>query len=306
MAGGRDLELDRPRSAVQLIGLTVDVYFRFPLLFLILAGAVVIPYEVIILLVTGNGPFAQGHDGFIVGQVISLTTIALVGPLLSALHVHAVSEIRDGTVPRLGRVARSGLATLPTVSAAAVIGYLGACAALIALIVPGVLLFLRWSVVAQAAALGDGGWKAALRRSADLTGGHYWHVTALVLMVAVISFIPHFGIGAAFGHRDTTVVAFVVGTVLAVVFWSFGALASGLLFFDLRGRLEREAACAEVEQAALDPEGRGPEGRAPGWYVDPERPRRMRYWAADGTPTWSTRTARTPKKTLAEWKRERS
>lgn len=72
----------------------------------------------------------------------------MIGPLISALHVHAVREIRDGSRPRLASVAPQALAALPVVSAAVIISTLGTFLGYIALIVPGVLLSLRWSVVA--------------------------------------------------------------------------------------------------------------------------------------------------------------
>ena len=306
MAGGTDLELDRPRSAPRLIGTTVDLYWRFPLLFLVLAGAVVIPYELIVLLVTGHGPFAQQSDGFLFSQILTLTTLGLVSPLVSALHVHAVRELRDGQIPRLRTVAKRSLGALPTISAAAVISYLGALAGLVALIVPGVLLYLRWSVVAQAAALEEGNWKEALRRSADLTDGNYWHIFALLFLDFAIVLIPSLVFGQAFG-RDTTVGSFVAGTALEVVLWSFGALAIGLLFFDLTARFETAGSRTAGESShpspsSLDPGGYSDEDRPSGWYVNPDAPWRMRYWAADGKPGWSKRTAKTPKQTLAEWK----
>jgi hypothetical protein len=305
MAGGTDLALDHPCGAPRLIGKTVGLYRRFPLLFLILAGTVVIPYELIGLLATGEGPFGGRNDGFVVTQILSLAEVGVLGPLVSALHVHALREIGDGGMPRLADVARRSLTVLPAVSVAVVLSYFGTVAGLLALIVPGVLLFLRWSVVAQAAALEGGGWKAALHRSADLTAGHYPHVFALQISVFAISVIPTFALRKAFDH-DTTVASFVVGTALQIVLWSFTALAVGLLYFDLKARLETEGSRSSVGSHAtpgsLDPGNKSDEDRAPGWYVNPHKPWRMRYWAADGKPGWSKRTARTPEKIQAEWR----
>jgi hypothetical protein len=305
-AGGTELQVERPRGAVQLIGLTVDLYFRFPLLWLSLAGPVVVPYELIVLLATGNGPLAQGDEGFVTGQIVGLITIGLVGPLVSALHVRAVKEIRDGNVPHLATVAKGSLAALPTVSVAVVLSYFGAIAGLIALIVPGVLLYFRWAVVAQAAALEGNGWKAALRRSADLTKGNYPHVFAVLFLDLAIVFALGFLLRKAFDGR-TTVGSFLLGTALEVVLWSFSALAVGLLFFELKARLETEesqraAGSGRPNPSSIDPGNYTDEDRPPGWYVNPDKPWRMRYWAENGEPGWSRRTAKTPKRTLAEWR----
>lgn len=312
MAGGRDLELDRPRSASELIGATFQVYRGFPLLFLTLAGAVIVPYELIVLLATGRGPLARGHVGALADLVLTVADLALITPLISALHVHAVRELRDGDRPQLVAVAKQSLAVLPGVSAAVIMSFLGTVVGFLALIVPGIVLWLRWSVVAQAAAIEGKGWLDALHRSTELSRENYGHVFGLLFLVGLISFAPNFALGRAFGHTDTTVASFVADTALLVVLWSFSALATALLFFDLTARFEGERAGGQVNPEPssgvkpdghpLDPASYTDEGRPPGWYVDPDRPWRMRYWAADGKPGWSRRTTKTPKKTLAEWR----
>jgi hypothetical protein len=309
MAGGTELELARSRGAPELIVDTVDLYSRVPLLWLCLAGPVVIPYEVIVLLATGNGPFEQGRDGFLAGQIVSLVAIGLVGPLVSAFHVRAIRAIGEGEVPRPAAVARAGLAALPTVSVAVVLSYLGAILGLVALIVPGVILYLRWTVVAQAAALEGGGWKAALRRSAELTKGNYGHVFAVLFLDFLVLLVVASFVRVGFGGH-TTVASFLGGTALQVVLWSFGALVYGLLFFDLKARLEFDGSpqpegaekAGHPSPASVDPGNYSDEDRPPGWYVDPDKPWRMRYWAENGEPGWSGRTTKTPKGTLAEWK----
>jgi hypothetical protein len=315
-------EIERPRSASELVGLTFDIYRRFPVLFFVLAATVVVPYQLIVLAVTGNGPSTGGKVSVGARLILTATALFLVGPLVSALHVHAVRDISEGRKPDLRSVARRGLTTLPVVSAAVIISWLGTVAGLIALVVPGILLALRWSVVAQAAAIEGGSWTDALRRSKELTRGHYWHIVGLLLLVGLVTAIPGTPILLAFRHSNTTPATFLVGTAWQVISRSFGALAAALLFFDLTARLLAEE--ARVPEPELGPEpdgGAGPSGltvepsghpldpasysdedRPPGWYVNPDAPWRMRYWAADGKPGWSKRTAKTPKQTLAEWR----
>jgi hypothetical protein len=309
-------EIERPRSAWQLIGATFALYRRFPFLFLVLAGAVVVPYQVLVLVLTGAGPLARQHAGIGVELILPLADLALVGALISGLHAHAVDDVREGNRPRLSSVARRGLTVLPVVSATVIISTLGISVGFVALIVPGVLLLCRWSVVAQAAALGSKGWGEALRRSADLSSGHYRHILALLITVEVISFVPNFLLGRVFGHSTTTIPSFLVGTALGILLRSFTALATALLYFDLTARLREGAREVVVpEPGASTAAGEAPsvpgdpltpfsysdENRPRGWYIDPTQPRRMRYWAADGKPGWSKRTAKTPGRMLVEW-----
>ncbi|HEY0280185.1 MAG TPA: hypothetical protein VGC32_18120 [Solirubrobacterales bacterium] len=105
---------------------------------------------------------------------------------------------------------------------------------------------------------------------------------------------------------------FTVGTVAEIVFRSFEALVTALLYFDLLARsrgavipapdMGSATAGATVTDNPLDPNSWSDEDRPPGWYVDPNSPWMMRYWSADTTPGWSKRTTKTPKQVEGEWK----
>lgn len=316
MGGGTILEIDRPRSATELIGATFQLYRRYPWLFLVLAGVVVVPWQFVDLLETTH--LLHGAARALVFLPLTVANVAFVLPLISALHVHAVDDVREGREPSVGSAGRRGIASLPVLAPAALVSWLGSTFGLLLLIVPGVLLFLRWSVVAQAAALGSKSWKSALGHSRMLTRHHYGHVFAALVLVVVITAIPQVPIDLVFGLHETTVPSFIVRTAVAVPSASFNALVVGLLYFDLLARLRLVMAHPEggapkpppaglsgraVEPTGhrLDPDSYSDEDRPPGWYVIPEKPWRMRYWAEDGTPTWSRRTTKTPKDTLAGW-----
>jgi hypothetical protein len=236
MSQGDSIELNRRRSVGEILRLALGLYRDYPWLFLILAAAVMAPYDLAVLAVTGHGPLGRGHEGFPVSTLLSVLNFSLIGPLISALHVHAVVVIGEGRRPRLGRVALSGLRVLPVVSAAEIVANIGIIAGLVALIVPGILLALQWSVVAQAAAVEDGGWLPALRRSRQLTEGHYWHIIGLFLVTGALSFGVRFGaaaipVGGSSGAASVTL-GIAVDTILA----SFAALTLAVLYFDLLAR----------------------------------------------------------------------
>ena len=258
----RPTSVNEPRPAHGLVIDAFHLYRRYPLLFLVLAAAVIVPYEVLILVVIEAGPFEQGSLDAVVGLWLTLADIALVTPLVSALHVHAVREARDGGDPKLAPIARQGLKVLPVVAAASIVSWLGILAGFIALIVPGVILTLRWFVVAQAAAIDDDGWLTALRRGADLTEGRYGHVFVFLLYVAVIAAAPLYLVGLAFGDDSTSAGSFIVAVLVTVVSYSFAALATALLYFDLRARLEVTSVTAS---AGGDPRRRARRPAASRW-----------------------------------------
>jgi hypothetical protein len=310
-----DLEIDpfaTPRSAWQLVKAAFGMYRRYPLLFFVLATGVIVPYQVIVLVATGAGPLAQASLGISVGLPLTLIDWVLIGPLISALHVHAVAEVRDGRDPRLAPIARQGLSVLPVVVAASIISGLGIALGFLMLIVPGFFLMLRWYVVAQTAAIEHEGWLPALRRSRQLTEGRYGHIFVFAVCVGLITFVPTFPLGLAFGHNSTTVVSFLVGLVARVFTYSFSALAAALLFYDLRVRRKSwvvpspagdptsVATDASRVGGSWDPRMYADRDRPHGWYVDPSSPGRMLYWGEGEPPAWGAST-RTPRKIKRAW-----
>jgi hypothetical protein len=214
--------------------------------------------------------------------------------LVSAFHVHAVRKVGDGGRPRLIPTVRQSMSTLAAVILATGISWVAITIGFFALVVPGMLLLARWAVVAQTAALEDGGWTDALRRSARLTEDERWHAFGLIFFAGVIGVVPSLGLSAVFGHRTTTVASFAAGTALQCVVRSFTALATALLYFDLKGRARDLAENLAGQASATPAQAKGE--RPAGWYIDPSHPTRMRYWADDGSD-WSTHTAKTRKRT---------
>jgi hypothetical protein len=311
MSGRTNLDLDRPRSIGEMLSGALGLYWRFPILFLAFAAIVVVPYELIVLAIAGNGPFTEGHLGFIGSKAFLLANSFIVIPLISALHVQAVREFGEGGCPTFTATFRRSLPRLPVVAVAAGISGVATGLGGLAFVIPGLILAAIWPVVAQAAALEGGGPIDALRRSFVLTRGHRWHALGLVISAGLVAGVAEIPFLFAFRHTTTTAVTFIAGTGLEVIFRSFEALVTALLYFDLvarsRGALVappetwNATSRASVTGNPLDPTSWSDEDRPPGWYVDPNSPWVMRYWAADGTPNWSKRSTKTPKQVQAEW-----
>ena len=234
--------MNAPSSVPRLLIATFALYRRYPWLFLILATGVILPYELVTIAATGNGGLSRGEGSAVVELVLSLSYWFLITPLISALHVHAVTEVRDGREPQIRAVSAQGLRVLPVVAAVSIISGLGIGLGLIALIVPGVILMLRWAVVAQTAAIEHEGWLSALRRGADLTDANYLHVFFFLVVVGLIATAPLLLASAAFGRDDMNAAAHLTGIALNVVTTSFAALATALLYYDLRVRWEETSA----------------------------------------------------------------
>jgi hypothetical protein len=288
------VRLDRPRSIRELIVDSLALYLRLPILFLALAAVVVVPYELLLLLATGDGPLALGRTGFLVSNLISLIDSFLVTSVISALHIHAIREVGDGAKPRFVSTVRQSLPTLLVVALAVGVSSFAILIGLLALAVPGLLLMAQWAVVAQTAALDGGGWRDALRRSAELTSGYRRHAFGLVFVAGLIALAPNFALGAVFGRQVTTAGSFLAGTGMQIVTRSFEAVATALLYYDLQARPriepgqvpEWDPTVPSFEAPPgvgdpLTPDGYTDATRPRGWYIDPEDPGRMRYWAPE-------------------------
>jgi hypothetical protein len=237
MKGAYRIDLDGERSVANIIGEALDAYQRYPLLFLTLALGVIAPYELAVLVATGTGPLAStAHQNLGVYFLLLLLDSAVVGPLVSALHIHAVALIGEGKRPRLTEVAVRGLRVLPVVAAATIASSLGIALGYIALIVPGILLALRWSVVAQVAAVEHEDWMPSLRRSQELTRGHYGHIFGLLLIAGLLSGGVTFGVRLIPLGSSSGVASVAVGIAARTITASFSALTLAILYFDLRAR----------------------------------------------------------------------
>jgi hypothetical protein len=294
---------DGGRSTPRLIADTFGLYRRYPLLFLALAAAVIVPYNLLWQVIDIG---SNGAANVAIGLALGLFYWVVIVPLVSALHVHAVDDVRADREPRFVPVARRGLAALPVVCAAAFASLLGIYLGLALFFFPGVFLWVRWLVVAQAAALEREGWTAALRRSWALSEGSWVHVFVFFVLTSLILVAPTVLLLIAL--KDTaTAVAFPIETALEILLVSFTALATALLYYDLRARRGALAtAWLQTEQIPPpadrhpDPRHYSDEERPRGWYVDPEAPQRMRYWSDDEPAGWRGK-ARTPRNLRRQW-----
>jgi hypothetical protein len=247
MGSRRAVDLDRGRSVGGIVRSTLQLYSDYPWLFWTLALAVMVPWDLAKLAITGVGPFGHSHhEGFLERESLGLLGATLIVALISALHVHAIVVIGEGRRPRLGSVAWSGVRVLPIVGAAAVIADVGTELGFFALLIPGIVLWIRLIVVAQAAAIEQTGVRPALRRSWQLTRGHEWHVLGLILVVGIPVGTVSVGALLLTTGSGTSAGAVALGIVVNTVLASFSALTTALLYFDLRARQEETQAVPAV------------------------------------------------------------
>jgi hypothetical protein len=228
-------DLGQPRSVAEVLAAALSLYRRYPLLFIGLSLLVVVPYELAVLIVTKAAPLGQESASAGTTLTVALVDFALVGPFVSSLLVRAVLMIGEHEQPRFTEVIRRSVRVLPVVAAAEIIAGIGIVLGLIAFVVPGVILALRWAVVAQVAAVERTDWPTALRRSATLTKRNYLRILGILALIALVNLTLTSVVGQLVGTgRDPAQV--VAGIAIVVIESSFQALTTAVLYFDLRAR----------------------------------------------------------------------
>jgi hypothetical protein len=234
LPSGSPLEVQRRRSIAEIVGAALSLYVRYPVLFLILALAVTAPYELIVLAALGSAPIGGKSANASTALILVLVDVALVAPLISALYAHAVVMIGQGKRPGPLTVARRVVPVLPVVAAAEIAAGFGIGLGLLAFLIPGVILLIRWAVVAQAAALEHPDWMGALRRSGELTRRNYLHVFGVLILTTAVNLGLSGAAGAVAGGTGASDV--IIGIAVATIVRSFTALTAAILYFDLLAR----------------------------------------------------------------------
>lgn len=117
---------------------------------------------------------------------------------------------------------------------------------LIALVVPGVLLFVYLGLAAPVAEIEQRGWRASLARSHRLVRGHFWLVFAVLVPIELASDALT-GLATSGAHAllgDSLVAEWLTDTASNIVLTPFYAVAAVLLTLDLIG--DRDGAAPEL------------------------------------------------------------
>lgn len=256
---GSLIDLSRSRDLGGILGGAFSLYRTHFGVFAAIAFAVVVPVDLLIYGVAGEWLWSDpGSDASLpVGAAVAalLSPWLITTPLITAGHVHAVMDLGEGRPAAAGTALAAAARRLTPVALAVVLASLGATLGLVALIVPGVYLWARWFLAAQAVVAERLGPIEGLGRSAELVRGQWWRIfgialviTLLAVIVAALLVIPL----QLTGIGPLMLVSQIVGDAITL---SFAALAGTLLFFDAKARKR----AALTPQASEPPDLEAPE-----------------------------------------------
>jgi hypothetical protein len=256
----------RPRRVGEILDAAIKIYLSNARTLMGLAAVVVIPVQVLIAIVYLS-TFSAGSDvpggSFSIALhpqpaqdpaaragaslVVSLLSL-VVAALVTAASVKAVSDAYLDHPPAIGTSLRYALRRLLAVLGCEVLRVLGLILGFVALIIPGIWLYGRWSVAVPALLVERVGPVSAIRRSSRLVKGRWWPVAGVLIvstvMVSIISAaLSAVLIGvASLPSQPSLGVAVLVATlssvVTGVVTQPFTATVTTILYYDLRVRRE--------------------------------------------------------------------
>jgi hypothetical protein len=200
-------------------------------------------------LTTSETGVEEGEEAeFLIGQgVIALLSVISV-LLATAVCFKAVADAYLGVEPEWRRSLLFAVRRLGGLIGVAVLGGLLVGLATLALIVPGIWLFVMYSVAVPALLLERIGPVRALRRSFRLVRGRWWQTAGVLLVgylligilgalvTGIVMIVP--SVAAEGNTLAGALGAIVGGTLGSVLTTPYSAAVVALLYFDLRVRKE--------------------------------------------------------------------
>lgn len=246
------LELRRKRDLGRILDDSFSVYRANFVTLLLIAAAVVVPVYLLVYGV-GLGWLWSGYETRVTGTELELADVSdqLVGitaqllvvtPLVTAMTVHLVRTAAEEQRAAARDAIAVGLDLFPKLLLTVALFGLGVIGGFMLLIVPGVILMVRWLVISQVVVVEGRGGTEALRRSFDLTRGRFW---ASLLVLFVLSLLA--GLAAAvvqapleYAAEQADMMALsLLGQVLgSVLTLPLVAVAYTLLYFSLVAETE--------------------------------------------------------------------
>ncbi|MBA2273801.1 MAG: hypothetical protein H0W21_07875 [Actinobacteria bacterium] len=279
----------RPLGVAEIVDVALKVYLKHALGLFKLVAIVVVPVQLLQLLFTLSiGPatstetpdaptlagFAFG--GLLVGLLTFVATTLATGACFKAVTDAYLGD-RPDTSESL-RFARGRLGSLMLVSfLGALLTFLG----VLLFVLPGIYLWIAFSVAAPVLLFEGVKGSGALGRSRRLVQGRWWPVFGTLLLGFILAAIVGgiitavlggvLAVGAGSGDFIAALVGAVAGSVAAIITTPFQAALIAILFFDLKVRKEGfDVALLAEGMGTFAPgsalEGRrgpGPPGRTP-------------------------------------------
>ena len=191
-----------------------------------------VAYLPMLLLSPGVPTSGTGWILYLTGFVLSI----MLSYVSTGLVTYSVLEQLRGRAPSPAASVSYGLSRAGPLLIAAIFTGILITGAMFLLVIPGIILAVRWSLIAPVVIAEKGVDPRA--RSAELTAGHRWALFALLLLLGIGGGILG-GVIRIFVGQPTTFLAQLLGQTLPQGFvLSFTAVVYGVIYYQLRSEKE--------------------------------------------------------------------
>jgi flagellar biosynthesis protein FlhB len=165
----------------------------------------------------------------------------VVSSFVQAAITRATVSASEGRKATFGECLSAALRVVLPLVAMAILSGLAIMVGMFLLLIPGIILFLMWSVASPAMVIERGGIIGSLSRSAELTKGSRWKILAmfLVLMIAYWLLSLLIGVVGLTAYRPSTVAGLTIANLIGSIILgtAFNTAAGALwpsLYVELR------------------------------------------------------------------------
>jgi hypothetical protein len=229
-----DLQL-RARSTTELVDAAVQLYRRDALRYMLLAALAYAPYMLLQLAMLGGA----GETGPVGGTlaIVSFAATMIAFALMSAVLARLAGAAYLGEHREIEETVREVVPRIGAVILSTIVKYLLFLVGLLAFIVGGFYVMVRYFATTQAIVLEGVGTREAFARSTALSKGLKRHLFNTLMLVWIIYFV--IGMAAALLSAPAGELATaVVSALVTVVAYPVVAIVEVLLYYDARVRQE--------------------------------------------------------------------
>ena len=240
-----DVPALRPLGVGEMLDRAIKIVLRHWKPLVVLVFAIVVPLQVV------SSLFALSAEDADTRTVVAAGVVAIAAALLATLLAEGAcfkaiidGYLGHGTSAResAGFVARRVHALLWL----SLVSFVGVILGFIACILPGIWLFVAWSVAIPAMLAEDVRGRAALGRSFRLVRGRWWSALAVIVLATLLTSVVGAAVGFVLGFltvfaesEAAEFVANAVASILSnVITTPFMAAVITVLYVDLRVRKE--------------------------------------------------------------------
>lgn len=230
----KDLPL-RPRSSTEIVDASFQIYQRNPVLFMVSAAVVYVPWLVIRLVFDLGVTEPVKNLGSMAVMALGWVLVyALVGGVSTVL---ASGSYLDESVDVPSAYRAIGARLIPLI-VASVIRWVLVTVGLVLFLFPGLYAMGRFFAVTPAVVLERRGAINSLSRSGSLSIDLKRHIINTILLVGLIVIAVNVGLGLLIGMFKSPVLLNTTATLLSLVTAPFFGITETVLYYDARIRRE--------------------------------------------------------------------